>query len=263
MDQKIVLDMCRMCDMVYCSKQDLDTKYNTGRPYNKNQDEVAFLPCSCAPTFISSGVNCEVFYIEYDNNLVVCFRGTESMEDVLTDLKIYKKKFPLLSLNECEWPEVHAGFFEQFFSVCYKLEEVCNNSKKLIFCGHSLGGALATLAAAYFGYKHVRKECSCITFGSPRVGDTLFAQYFDERVNVSLRYVNDNDPVPCLPTSWRYKHVKGLRWLNQDVVMKEIKVWRFYRFLKNTLLSTIGYGYNALDDHSCKNYIIDLEHDST
>ena len=257
MNKDNVLNMCRMCDLVYSSKSELDKKYIT-RPFYKDTPEIVFNNCSTPPTFISSGVNCEVFFVNYNDNLVVCFRGTESIDDVLTDLKIYKKYFPLENIYG-EYPEVHAGFKEQFDSVRKDIDGICSKYKNITFCGHSLGGALATLASAYYSYKHPSLHCSCITFGSPRVGDDTFATFFDRRINLSLRYVNDNDPVPCLPTSWRYKHVGGLRWLNQDIVMKEIKVWRFYRFLKNTLLSTVGYGYNALEDHSCINYMKDLE----
>ena len=82
--------------------------------------------------------------------------------------------------------------------------------------------------------------------------------YFDERITNSIRYVNDNDPIPCIPTRWRFKHVKGLQWLNQDNIQNEIQAWRFYRFLKNTLLSFVGLGYNACDDHKCDHYISDI-----
>ena len=62
----------------------------------------------------------------------------------------------------------------------------------------------------------------------------------------SYRFVNDNDPVPCLPSRLRYKHVNGCKWLYQDKILSETKGWRFYRFLKNTFLSLFGYGYNRI-----------------
>ena len=257
--KKTITDLARMCSLVYDDKEIIDKKYSTGRPYNKNQTEIAFNMCKGLPNFISSENDCQVFYVYYDDVLLVCFRGTESKSDVLTDLNCLKETFKLDHLPEESYPEVHQGFKNQFDSVKSKIDDICCAATNIVFCGHSLGGALATLASLYYAYKNLNANVSCVTFGSPRVGDYDFVRLFDHKIKMSLRYVNDNDPVPCLPTSWRYKHVKGLRWLNQDIIQKEIKVWRFYRFLKNTFLNTFGYGYNALDDHSCSNYITDLE----
>lgn len=254
-----IVDLARMCSLVYNNEETISKKYGEGRPYNKNQEEIAFNNCKCAPTFLSSMIDCQVFYVEYDDVLLVCFRGTESKHDVLADLNFMKVPFKLDHLPEEAWPEVHEGFKNQFDSVCGKIDDVCSRAERIVFCGHSLGGALATLASLHFAYKNLGANVSCVTFGSPRVGDVNFVRLFDHKIKMSLRYVNDNDPVPCLPTSWRYKHVKGLRWLNQDIIQKEIKVWRFYRFLKNTFLNTFGYGYNALNDHSCSTYICDLD----
>ena len=105
--------------------------------------------------------------------------------------------------------------------------------KQLLVTGHSLGAALATL----YSDRIADMNSACYTFGSPRVGCSLFAQLFNERINNSFRYVNDNDPVPCVPSSLTYEHVKGLKWLNEDVVKNEIQVWRFWRFIKNTFLN--------------------------
>ena len=55
-------------------------------------------------------------------------------------------------------------------------------------------------------------------------------------------------------------HVKGCIWLYEDKVLNEIKVWRGYRFIKNTFLSLFGYGYNPSNDHSCEEYCKDLKY---
>ena len=190
--------------------------------------------------------------------------------------------------------KVHSGFNNQFLSVREPLEakvddfmyqhfqkypvwgknyqngEECNgnlNNKEeiepiptIIFTGHSLGGALATLSSLYFKCKYPEAEISCITFGSPRAGCSEFAKLFNENIDESYRFVNDNDPVPCVPLAWRFKHVKGCKWLYQDKVMNEISVNRLWRFLKNTVLNLFGLGgYNAVGDHSCSGYVFDLQ----
>lgn len=262
--KKMILDMARMAALSYESCDKLDAAYLHERPYRKGCHELALLSIKEKPTFISSEEDCQVVLAKYllpddKEKLVVSFRGTESGEDILTDLNISREKLPLENMCDGDWPLVHSGFAGQFFSVNTKLDEEVANADSVLFCGHSLGGALATVGSVYYGFKHPGKPIDCVTFGSPRVGDARFVDYFDKRVGCSLRYVNDNDPIPCVPTRWRFKHVGGLQWLNQDVVQSEIPVWRFYRFLKNTLLSVVGYGYNACDDHKCDNYITDIE----
>ena len=78
----------------------------------------------------------------------------------------------------------------------------------MVFVGHSLGGALATLAAA--GTKAVFPQLAvqCNTFGSPRVGNAAFAAYFDAVVDTSVRCVNGSDKVAKNP-SLGYAHVGG------------------------------------------------------
>lgn len=257
--KKLILDLARLSSMCYCPGNDIDTIYTSQRPYNKLDNACVFNKLSECPTFFKSDDDCEVLVCNHQSDaLVIAFRGTSSGSDVLTDLDIIRDPLPLANLNEPEWPLVHSGFSHQFFSVNTNLDTFIASKENIIFCGHSLGGALATIGSLYYSYLYPSKQISCVTFGSPRVGDERFVSMFDERISNSIRYVNDNDPVPCLPTRWRFRHVKGLQWLNQDVVQSEIPVWRFYRFLKNTLLSFVGYGYNACDDHKCDNYITDI-----
>lgn len=50
--------------------------------------------------------------------------------------------------------------------------------------GHSLGGALATLCALDMKFTFGLRDVRVYTFGSPRVGNQQFAQYFDKHVPV-------------------------------------------------------------------------------
>src|SRR5262249_44787967 len=66
--------------------------------------------------------------------------------------------------------------------------------------GHSLGGALALLAAWRFKRKTVPTH-QTYTFGGPMVGNAETAQAIDRELpDRVFRYVNDQDPVPKLPT---------------------------------------------------------------
>jgi predicted lipase len=259
LSKKLIMDLVRLSSVCYKPDKNIDISYLYQRPYNKLETTCVFNDIKKKPILYKSESDCEVMVCTHTTGvLIVTFRGTESRGDILTDLNITRERLPLSHIPDTLYPLIHSGFAEQFFSVNHTLEDSIKENDSIIFCGHSLGGALATIGSLYYSFKYPSKNISCVTFGSPRVGDERFAVYFDERVKYSLRYVNDNDPVPCVPTRWRFKHVKGLQWINQDEIEKEIHVWRFYRFLKNTMLSFIGIGYNACDDHKCDNYITDL-----
>jgi hypothetical protein len=147
-----------------------------------------------------------------DTFVIVAFRGTQpdQWKDIFTDIKL-----PLTPHRA--GTRVHAGFLESLQGVWPSLRprlDELGRTRSVWFTGHSLGAALATLAADLF--EPARGVC---TFGSPRVGDTAFAAAFDARFGpCSLRYVNDADIVthvpPPLPS--RYKHVAGLRHIRQD-----------------------------------------------
>jgi Lipase (class 3) len=72
------------------------------------------------------------------------------------------------------------------------------STKSIEVTGHSLGAALATLYVAENNRTVAAPSLIC-TFGSPRVGDSVFATKFGELGVPSWRIVNDLDPVPKVP----------------------------------------------------------------
>lgn len=143
--------------------------------------------------------------------VLVAFRGTES--DWFGDL------FDDARFGLVRWTDgfVHQGFRDALDRVWTPLAAALaplTASRTVWFTGHSLGGALATLAAA-----RVPDTAGVCTFGSPRVGDRRFAAAFDDRFGArSLRYVNDTDVVPHVPPGVPpiYTHVGDLRQITPD-----------------------------------------------
>ena len=80
-------------------------------------------------------------------------------------------------------------------------------------CGHSLGGALATLLALDVAANTVYKNPSVYTFRSPRTGDSLFASTYDQVVKNSYRVANRLGMV-TLPPQVDYDHVLNPYELN-------------------------------------------------
>lgn len=92
---------------------------------------------------------------------------------------------------------VHAGFLRAFLEICGELDAVVaarRPGQAVWLTGHSLGGALATLAAAHLGEATVE---GLYTYGSPRVGDATFAENVPARSH--FRLVHRDDWVPTVP----------------------------------------------------------------
>lgn len=83
----------------------------------------------------------------------------------------------------------------------------------MVLTGHSLGAAVAILGGTYLrrdGYK-----VDVFTFGSPRVGNDVFANYASGQSGTSFRVTHTDDPVPRLPPIiFGYRHTTPEIWLS-------------------------------------------------
>jgi triacylglycerol lipase len=145
-----------------------------------------------------------------DRFIVVAFRGTEvsDIRDLVTDAKLL-----LVPAKPKGTGKVHRGFQKALDNLWPEikrtLERIQSQQERPVwFTGHSLGGALATLAAHRFtGIQGV------YTFGSPRVGNPEFAAAFEE---AHYRFVNNNDLVTMVPPEGLYEHVGSVRYIDKE-----------------------------------------------
>jgi len=178
-------------------------------------------PAPAIQIFKSAGLDAEYVnqestdcYVAWESAVViVAFRGTESdqWKDILTDARVAQIPW--------KWSagQVHVGFAAAVEAIWPKLTLVVDKlaqTRTVWFCGHSLGAALATLAAD----RYARSRGVC-TFGSPRVGSPAFAAAFTQKfVNKTLRFVNDHDVVTHVPPPilgpWMYRHVDPRRFID-------------------------------------------------
>jgi triacylglycerol lipase len=173
-------------------------------------------------------------YVAHDDQcVIVSFRGTQvlkpgetatledTIHDVIKDI-CADSKFKLIAHEP--GGRVHAGFkmaLGEVWSTQVKpyLDSLLKSkpNRKVWFTGHSLGAALATLAAQSYGTPQ-----GLYTFGSPMIGDEAFAESF--RVKNTYRFVNNNDIVtrvapvgPCPPLGVApYKHVGQLKYIGSS-----------------------------------------------
>lgn len=134
--------------------------------------------------------------------LLIAVRGTEptKWKDWLQDAKADQIDF---SSNKSHG-QVHKGFFKGFSFVQNEIENFLKSNKisgkEIIITGHSLGGAIATLAAAWLSdHPHFKSsKIMLYTYGSPRVGNKTFSKYFSNKF-IYFRCVNNKDMVTTLP----------------------------------------------------------------
>jgi triacylglycerol lipase len=162
----------------------------------------------------SGGTECYVAWS--DAFAIVAFRGTQpdDWDDILDDARY-------LAVPG-DAGRVHRGFLHGLDVARAELERVLAKLPggcALWFTGHSLGAALATLAA----YRYRNRAAGAYTFGSPLVGNGAFAGLFGTEFSErSFRYANDHDlvtqvpPPPFAMPHGLYTHVDHLRWINKD-----------------------------------------------
>lgn len=138
------------------------------------------------------------FFIAYSSKQVlISVRGTElnKKKDWLQNIKADEVDF------SDGKGQVHKGFYECFQFVKREIDKLLkkHSGKEIIITGHSLGGAIATLTAAYIR-KNITEKVMLYTFGSPRVGNRTFAEYFSKtKPLIHFRCVNDRDLVTNVP----------------------------------------------------------------
>jgi len=142
--------------------------------------------------------------------IAVSFRGTASLQNWIRDLTLYTLR--------TDFGLVHAGFYRGFQQLRSALEAVLRNlgtdGRKLVLTGHSLGGAMATLAAAHWRHSGEFDVASIYTFGQPAVGKASFREATGDFFGQQLfRFVYEKDLVTRLPP--RYEHVGRLVHLQQ------------------------------------------------
>ncbi|RKP33581.1 Alpha/Beta hydrolase protein, partial [Dimargaris cristalligena] len=165
-----------------------------------------------------------VGYVAINNDIKsvsMVFRGTDNINQYLTDLQIKKKDWP-------DWAKdsaVHTGFLEAYESVSDSLytqvtgQLAKHPSHNLTISGHSLGAALASLAAVDFVHRNktLANIMRVVTFGKPRVGNQEYADHYNSLDLDSLFVVNKDDIVPHLPPkTLGYRHENGENWIKPD-----------------------------------------------
>ncbi len=200
----------------------------------------------------------EAFIAGNDATIIVAFKGTQSPKDFLTDAEF--------ELADTPYGKVHDGFYKALIEVwedMFKtIESFKDNNQTVWFCGHSLGAALATLAAAEYVLVKHKTINGLYTIGQPRTGNDVFANNFDAKLkDKSFRYINNADivtrnPVPGLIL--KYRHIGVPLYIDGDgVLLDSISLGKKTIDIITSMLKGILKSHNLedLEDHKSENYV--------
>lgn len=173
--------------------------------------------------------------------IIVAFRGTYSITNTVIDLSTVPQEYvPYPSPDDggeptnqpahrCTNCTVHSGFLASWRQarkvVLPQLKSLRERHPgyPVHLVGHSLGGAVAMLAALELRVALGWQDTLVTTFGEPKVGNQQLCDYLDAVFNLLedevgqnpenrayRRVTHTNDPVPLLPlTEWGYRSHGG------------------------------------------------------
>lgn len=173
----------------------------------------------------------------------IVFRGSDKSVDWINNFQLRQQIYPYGDANTDV--RFHRGFMSAYFAVRERLLPAVKDVScpQIVITGHSLGGALATIAALDIQYNITSKTGQAIdvyTFGAPRVGNKALAESYNRRVPISFRYIFGWDIVTRVPRAWQdFVHV------DREVLIGSRWTWKFFS--------------RRFSDHAIGNYVLALE----
>ena len=148
----------------------------------------------------------EIFHYCTNHKLYIVARGTESddVKDYITDFSAWH--------SDCQIPktegQVHHGFQRAALSVIAPVAEYVSKALAtidvpVVFCGHSLGGAISLYVSLYLAHSGtLTRYPTLYTFGQPKVFNRHF--WASVRLPNYYRFKNWLDPVTWVPVFMRH-----------------------------------------------------------
>ncbi|MEM9804234.1 MAG: lipase family protein, partial [Cyanobacteria bacterium P01_D01_bin.56] len=220
----------------------------------------------------------QAFLFRTDDCIVLAFRGSKEIRDWYTNFSTRLRKFTIRREGKTTISSykgrVHTGFFLGWASVEREVLEQIKHWQNelnlgeslppLLVTGHSLGGALATMAAASLQDNNMN-VAGLYTFGQPRAGDVSFTRQLNNLLaDKVFRFINNNDVVPHVPPpfSFRdplrlYSHLGSIKYFNSKGLLVAN-----YKAISRALDGLIGLakglfesGFELISDHSMSYYV--------
>eukprot|EP00835_Amoeboradix_gromovi_P002460 NODE_140_length_17926_cov_0.139620.p6 type:complete len:331 gc:universal NODE_140_length_17926_cov_0.139620:11970-12962(+) len=222
-------------------------------------------------TFQSEYYKTDSYVAVNDRNreIVITFRGLDNNRQLVQFVNTVLKRMDIPLSNEygisTHEVKVHSGFlaiFEDSYQVIYTpLIKIIrsNPNHRIVFNGHSLGGALSVLLLIKLVFKDLLdpKRMKIVNFGSPRIGNKPFALLVTRLVRECWRVTHGHDVVPKSPPRFLgYHHFPNEIWLVDVINIPKSKDYTSDAFkpsLKTPFetINTKSYVCDLFDDRRC------------
>jgi triacylglycerol lipase len=192
----------------------------------------------------------QAFRFRNQHDVVLACRGTEPTEwnDVKADANAVMSVVGTLG-------NVHSGFNREVDDLWPLVEDLLRGSGQPVwFCGHSLGGAMATICAYRCTKSSITPDPRELhTFGSPRVG---CKRYIRHAQVTHYRWVHNNDIVTRVPPVWMgYRHCGNEIYLDRfGRIRKLTGVFRSRDRWRGLVGGLFKWRIDLLSDHSIGQY---------
>jgi len=206
-----------------------------------------------------------------EKQVVFTFRGTNGNQQLISQITHSKA----VNYSTDYWNAANAQVLTYFRNI-YKIELQATVIKNLnalgtseyrdyqfIFTGHSLGGALATLAALDASTSEKIPVTSgsspyLITYGSPRVGNYYFAAAVNNIIPVMFRITHSNDIVPHVPPCAGSMVITTCKAPTPKASENENSYWYGWHLRQEIWYKDVSSGYKICsesnnEDHECSN----------
>ena len=242
--------MARLAGSIYQSK-----------PGSKDPDEAGILNNLKAedPGFLSvrgfSKKSAQAALVEHSTYLAMVFRGTDEPADWIDNLNA----FPELAL----FGAFHRGFLhsvQDLWNPLFARYSELNRQKPraLFITGHSLGGAMATVASSIL-IQEDESFTSTYTFGQPRAITRETGRVYNvEAKGKTFRFQNNNDIVTRAPARiMGYTHVGTFLYITQQKqIQQDPGLWlQFLDGASGAMDSLKESGLDAVADHGMIHYL--------
>lgn len=193
--------------------------------------------------------------IEHEEYLCIAFRGTDEIDDWLDNLKAFS--------TDQLFGGFHYGFFSSLEDVWKPIDMKCRflqqqKKRPIFFTGHSLGGAMATVAAAKYIYED-KPFNNLYTFGQPRVVTRETARILNSECrSIYFRFHNNNDIVTRVPARLMgYSHAGSYLYISEEKeIHPEAGFWfKFVDYIDGAIESLKEKGIDGIEDHNMDNYL--------
>lgn len=197
-------DAAKLANKIYDSRSELLTSLFLKDPiFSQEENKSKHLKAKVGFRIINANAGfgiCARGGVGYEKDLFIIFRGTTTSNygaDIISDVRFG------VETSKTGLP-VHIGFNHAFTSMQPAIDEFVKSNADatglIHVIGHSLGGAVATLAADWLSVRRPKKV-KLYTFGCPKPGLVFFANSLTTKLLTSniYRVYHSTDVVPMVP----------------------------------------------------------------